>query len=157
MSVWLVTYQQSVFKRCRSDKYFSELLPTRWRQKSTGVDTEQNYVTVTLCIDKYLDTLLANQTARKVLPPTIAVRPCIDYVASEITVYSLIANNSLRRRVGAGTLLKLSLNSYDPYIGRAQCTTLSSYIRMFSLVAETYKKPGIFAPRRFYTDATVDP
>jgi len=26
-----------------------------------------------------------------------------------------------------------------------------------SLIAETYKKPGIFALRRFYTDATVDP
>ena len=25
-------------------------LPTRWRQKSTGIDMEQNYVTVTLCI-----------------------------------------------------------------------------------------------------------
>ena len=27
-----------------------EFLPTRWRQKSTGIDMEQNYVTVTLCI-----------------------------------------------------------------------------------------------------------
>ena len=33
-----------------SDKQFSEFLPTRWRQKSTGIDMEQNYVTVTLCI-----------------------------------------------------------------------------------------------------------
>ena len=38
----------SVFKRCRSDKYFSELLPTRRRQKSTGIDMERNYVTVTV-------------------------------------------------------------------------------------------------------------
>jgi len=27
-----------------------EFLPTRWRQKSTGIDTEQNYVNVTLRI-----------------------------------------------------------------------------------------------------------
>jgi len=35
MSTWSLTYQQSVFKRYHSDKYFSEFLPTRWRQKST--------------------------------------------------------------------------------------------------------------------------
>jgi len=28
------------------------VLPTRWRQKSTGTDMEQNCVTVTLCINK---------------------------------------------------------------------------------------------------------
>ena len=28
-----------------------EFLPTRWRQKSTGIDMEQNYVTVTLSIE----------------------------------------------------------------------------------------------------------
>jgi len=39
-----------LFKRYHSDKHFSEFLPTRWRQKSTGIDMEQNYVTVTLCI-----------------------------------------------------------------------------------------------------------
>ena len=27
------------------------VLPTRWRQKSTGIDMEQNYATVTLCIN----------------------------------------------------------------------------------------------------------
>ena len=50
MPIWSLTYQQSVFKRYRSDEHFSEILPTRWRQKSTGIDTEQNYVTVTPCI-----------------------------------------------------------------------------------------------------------
>ena len=45
MFIWSVTYQQSVFKRYRSDKYFSEFL-----QKSTGINMEQNYATVTLCI-----------------------------------------------------------------------------------------------------------
>ena len=42
-------YQQSVFKRCHSDKHLSEVLTTRWRQKSTNIDMEQNYVTVALC------------------------------------------------------------------------------------------------------------
>jgi len=46
MSVWSLTYQQSVFQRYHSDKHFSEILPTRWRQKATGVDMEQNYVTL---------------------------------------------------------------------------------------------------------------
>ena len=32
-------------------KHFWEFLPTRWRQKSTGIDTEQNYATATLCIN----------------------------------------------------------------------------------------------------------
>jgi len=41
-------YQQSVFKCYRSDKHFSEFLPTRWRQKSAGTDMKQNYVTVTM-------------------------------------------------------------------------------------------------------------
>ena len=48
MSTWSLTYQQNVIKRCHSIKHFSEFLPTRWRQKSTGIDMEQNYVTVTL-------------------------------------------------------------------------------------------------------------
>jgi len=27
-----------------------EFLPTRWHQNSTGINVEQNYITVTLCI-----------------------------------------------------------------------------------------------------------
>jgi len=50
MSISSLTCKQSAFKRYHSDKHFSEFLPTRWRQKSTGIDMEQNYVTVTLCI-----------------------------------------------------------------------------------------------------------
>ena len=50
MSIWSLTYQQSVFERYHSDKYFWEFLPTTWRQKSTDIDKEQNYVTVTLYI-----------------------------------------------------------------------------------------------------------
>ena len=52
MFIWSPTYQQSVFKRYHSDKHFSGFLTTRWRQKSTGIDMEQTYVTVTLCIDR---------------------------------------------------------------------------------------------------------
>ena len=48
IGLWSPTYQQSVFKRYHSDKHFSEFLPTRWRQKYTRVNVEQNYVTVTL-------------------------------------------------------------------------------------------------------------
>jgi len=44
------TYQKSAFKRYHSDRHLSEFLPTRWRQKSAGVDMEQNYVTVTRCL-----------------------------------------------------------------------------------------------------------
>ena len=51
MSMWSLTYQQSVFKRYHSDKHFSVLL-TRWRQKSTGIDMKQNYVIVTLCVSQ---------------------------------------------------------------------------------------------------------
>jgi len=43
------SFVQSVFKRYHSDKHLQEFLPTRWRQKSTGIDMEQNYVTDTLC------------------------------------------------------------------------------------------------------------
>ena len=50
MCIWSPTYQQSVFKRYHSDKHFSDFLPTRWRQKSTGIDVEQNDFTVTFCI-----------------------------------------------------------------------------------------------------------
>ena len=43
MSMWALTYQQGVLKRYHSGKRFSEFLVTRWRQKSTGMDMEQNY------------------------------------------------------------------------------------------------------------------
>jgi len=33
--------------RYHSDKHFLQFLSTRWRQKSTGIDMQQNYVTVT--------------------------------------------------------------------------------------------------------------
>jgi len=44
----MLTCQQSVFKRYHSDKHFSQFLPTKWRQKSTGIDMEQHYVTVSI-------------------------------------------------------------------------------------------------------------
>ena len=50
MSIRSLTYQQSVFERYNSDKHFSEFLPTikMTEKKSTGMDMEQNYVTVTV-------------------------------------------------------------------------------------------------------------
>ena len=50
----IVTYQQSVFQHYHSGKHFPEFLPTRWQQKSTGIDMEQNYVTVTRVYSKRL-------------------------------------------------------------------------------------------------------
>ena len=50
MSIRSLTYQQRIFKRYHTDKHFSEFSPTRRRQKSTDIDMEQIYVTVTLCI-----------------------------------------------------------------------------------------------------------
>jgi len=49
----MTTDQQSVFKRYYSDKHLSEFLPTKWWQKSTGIDMVQNYATLTLCIGAY--------------------------------------------------------------------------------------------------------
>ena len=40
-------------QRYHSDKHFSEFLRARWRQKSTGIDMEQNYITATMCIVRY--------------------------------------------------------------------------------------------------------
>ena len=54
MSIRSLTYKQNVFKSYHSDKRFSEFLPTRWRQKSTGIDMKQNYVTVTQCIYEHI-------------------------------------------------------------------------------------------------------
>jgi len=43
MSIWSLAYQQSVLKRCDSFIY-------KMAVESSGIDMEQNYVTVTLCI-----------------------------------------------------------------------------------------------------------
>ena len=45
-----MTYQQSVFKRHHSDKHFLEFYLQDGGKKSTGIDMEQNYVTVTVYI-----------------------------------------------------------------------------------------------------------
>ena len=50
MSTWSLTYKQSVFKRYHRDKHFSEFFSYKMAAKSTGIDREQNYVTVTLYI-----------------------------------------------------------------------------------------------------------
>ena len=46
-----------------SEKRFSEFLPTRWRQKSTGIDMAQTYVTVTLCcVSKKVNMLVSSES-----------------------------------------------------------------------------------------------
>jgi len=57
-----MTYQQSVFKCYHSGNHFSEFLPTRWRQKSTGIDMKQNYVTVTPCLCEFTVNFMFLQT-----------------------------------------------------------------------------------------------
>ena len=52
MSTWSRTYKQSVFQRCHSDKHFSEFY-LQDGAKSPGIDREQNYFTVTLCIGTF--------------------------------------------------------------------------------------------------------
>ena len=54
---------KSVFKRYHTYTHFSEFLPTRRRQKSTGTDMEQNHVTVTPCT-RQLRQLYAWEPAR---------------------------------------------------------------------------------------------
>ena len=39
-----------IFKRYCSNQHFLRVLPARWRRKPAGIDTERNYVTVTLSI-----------------------------------------------------------------------------------------------------------
>jgi len=58
MSIRSLTYQQSVSKRYHSDKHFWEFYLQDGAQKSTDIDTEQNYVSVTLytCIHKIAQT-----------------------------------------------------------------------------------------------------
>jgi len=62
--------------RYHSDKHFSEFLPTRWRRKSTGIDEEQNYVTVTLCIRLVSRSVGARLTTRS---DGRANRPPLDF------------------------------------------------------------------------------
>ena len=64
MSIWSQTYRQSVFK-CYQWQPSLRVLRTRWRQKSTGIDMEQNYVTVTLCICHSLFPCLAHSASNK--------------------------------------------------------------------------------------------
>jgi len=46
MSIWSLTNKKEYISAIT----VSNILPTRWRQKSTGIDVEQNYVIVTLCL-----------------------------------------------------------------------------------------------------------
>jgi len=48
MSIGSLTYEQSVFKHCRSDKHLSQFYLQDGGKNSLGVDMELNYVTVTV-------------------------------------------------------------------------------------------------------------
>ena len=82
IGLWSPTYQQSVFKRCHSDKHFSEFLPTRWRQKYTRVNVEQNYVTVTVegifsvLVRQFLLTMRSYERCVSLCPKSPPLRPC---------------------------------------------------------------------------------
>jgi len=72
-----------------TDKHFSEFLPTRWRQKLTGIDMEQNYVTVTLCIDQCQDS--------RVLPTRWRQKSTgIDVEQNYVTVILCIQYNTMQ-------------------------------------------------------------
>ena len=57
MSTWSLTYRQSVFESAEWQT-FIRVLPTRWRRKPAGIDTERNCVSVILCIQILLLTYL---------------------------------------------------------------------------------------------------
>jgi len=61
-----IKLSQSVYEKCNDQQLTNKahlsaiavtsifrVLPTRWRRKPAGIDTEQNYVTVTLCIQHF--------------------------------------------------------------------------------------------------------
>ena len=53
MSIWLLTYKQSVFKRYKVTHISQSFYIQDGEKKSTGIDMEQNYVTVIPCITNY--------------------------------------------------------------------------------------------------------
>jgi len=50
MSICSLTTNQVYLSAITVTNISQEFIPTRWLRKSTGIDIEQNYVTVTLCI-----------------------------------------------------------------------------------------------------------
>jgi len=54
-----------------------KVLPTTWRQKSTGIDVEQNYVTVTRCISWWRGTVVERRSLAGELSLSCA-RPAAD-------------------------------------------------------------------------------
>ena len=80
-SIWSLTYQQSVFKRYHSEKHFSEFLPTRRRQKSTGIDMELNYVSHAMCsIDNSLNSTMNVPRHRK--------EKCVDTIGTVLVPWA---------------------------------------------------------------------
>ena len=68
MSTRPLAYQQSVFKCYYATSIF-RVLPTRQLRKPAGIDTERNYVTVTLCI--------VLSVGRQPYPPFLGKRHCL--------------------------------------------------------------------------------
>ena len=91
-----MTYQQSVFKHYHSDRHFSQFYLQDGGKKPTGIDMEQNYVTVTLHIRRHLYaehkmrpirtdvawSVSVRGGAREVLPPGANV--CVAAPANQI-------------------------------------------------------------------------
>ena len=101
-----VSWQQSAFKHYQSDKHFSETLPRRWRQKSSGIDMEENYVTVTLCISHERRFLIGcrpvqvgSRAVNRPLDRACMAAPCWDPLNHELhCTYDTVTNAAYTRR-----------------------------------------------------------
>ena len=106
MSLWSLTYWQSVFKRHHSDKHFSQsFLPTRWRQNQQIYRTIWNEITsvsryVTVCraadrhesLDEVVDDLVVADVLQQQRCVQLARAQCLQHVVE-------------RRRHVVGTLV----------------------------------------------------
>ena len=105
---------------------FLRVLPTRWRQKSTGIDMEQNYVTVTLCIDEYPVDKFNNFVPRRyhlpVLPVAMHIQRVLimDKIAKHFT-------DSIRLVLHL-EMQTASLRSVVALLGRLRCARIRRWI-----------------------------
>jgi len=83
--------------RYHSDKHYSEFLPTRWQQKSTGINVEQNCITVTLCIKKLQIKLIINVTEKLSTNWKKAWNKNDTYTLTNYKTYCRITNYELLR------------------------------------------------------------
>ena len=152
MSVWSLTCQESVFKRCHSDKHFSEFLPTRWRQKSTGIDVERNYVTVTLCISaiskRRFSCLWFLRNTKRNTPGTKSLSQFARVAARPPEVAETVWGISSCRNRGDILLRdKRQLSQMDPRDAPSRCTSSRTSKWMLS-VTINWPRPSVrFASR----------